>query len=214
MAIGHVATDDVKRTMKLEYVRTRSDSMSRSLEGFQMLLSHLAKPKPQLRILLQESANLIQKQHSLRWVAIGMRNPSDRLFRFEVNSGVRPEAWSVFKQKVYRDESFGLSTDDYKSEAISRLTRLYLEEENPLDKADLQALNRPALFHSTRRASDDSLEADYVDTHIRGPDDELLGWIEYSGTFMGKLPDSTTIRCIEVISSILGLAMSSHNRQL
>jgi hypothetical protein len=213
MAMSHAAPEDVKRKMKFDYVKTKSDSVSRSLEGFQLLLSHLQRPRTQLKTLLQEAANFIQKQYSLRWVAIGVRSPTDRLFRFEVHSGLRPEAWSVFKQKAYRDEAFELTTDDYKAEAISKLAWVYLEEENPLDKTDLQSLNRPALIHSTRRSPEDSLEADYVDVHIRGPDDELLGWIECSGTFAGKLPDATTIRCIEVVSAILGAALYNHDKR-
>jgi hypothetical protein len=51
------------------------------------------------------------------------------------------------------------------------------------------------------------LEADYIDTWIQGVNGRLLGWIEISGTRTGKLPDILTIKLIEVIASIIGVAL-------
>ena len=63
-------------------------------------------------------------------------------------------------------------------------------------------------MNSLRHSPEDCLEADYIDVHIFGGKDDLVGWIEASGTLTGKLPDVNAIRWMEMIASILGVALS------
>jgi hypothetical protein len=212
MAISYTSPDEVRRKMKLDYVKTKLDPANRAFEGLQTLICQMMKPKLNARDYLQDCANFIQKHFGLRWVTIGLRNPADNIFRYELHSGVRPEAWAIFRQKAYKLDAF-TTFSDYKAEEISRLSRVYLEEENPLNGLDQQATNRPALLSMRRRSADTSLEADFVDTLIVGPDEELLGWIEYSGTVSGKLPDSMTIRCVEIVSCVLSFLLTSKTRR-
>ena len=69
------------------------------------------------------------------------------------------------------------------------------------------------MLQMARRALDDSIEGDYLDINILGSDDELLGWIEISGTVTGKLPDIATIRTIEGMASVLALAITRENER-
>ena len=68
------------------------------------------------------------------------------------------------------------------------------------------------MMRSKRKTSEDSIEGDYLDVLVYGPKDEILGWIEVSGTWDGKLPDAQTIRSLEVVSSVLSLAIVRCNR--
>jgi len=122
---------------------------------------------------------------------------------------MRPDAWASQKSRKYKKEDFNLRTDSYNAAEISKLSRVYLEEENPLGTTDITVLNRPVLFGGKRKADDDALEADFIDTLILGPDDDLLGWIEYSGTVTGKFPDALTVKNIEVIAGLLSIALLS-----
>ena len=56
------------------------------------------------------------------------------------------------------------------------------------------------------------MQADFIDTLIVGPHDDLLGWLEYSGSVAGKLPDPMGIRHVEVTAGILAAAMTVHAR--
>ncbi len=100
-----------------------------------------------------------------------------------------------------------LGDSKYKGRVISDYSKMYFEEDKPYTDGSESTFNRPALLKSKRHSTDDALEADYLDVHIFGPDKELIGWIETSGTIMGKMPDITTIKTIEVIASMIGAAI-------
>ncbi|OGS42215.1 MAG: hypothetical protein A3K67_02435 [Euryarchaeota archaeon RBG_16_62_10] len=209
---GEVDPEAVKRRLRFDYMSARTDPASKNLEGLSALLSYLQRPQIPVHDLIQEAADYIQRQFRLRFVMIGLKSRSDGLYRYEVESGMRPEAWQGQRVRVYRLSDF-TRTDNYKSGDVSRLTKVYLEEENPLGKNDVVVVNRPVLLESPRKSDDSTLEADFIDTLIYGPGDELLGWIEYGGTFAGKFPDPMTIRHIEVIASILAGAIVVQGRR-
>jgi len=202
---------EVKRKMRLDYIGSKGDQVAKALDGIANLLSNMRRRQVMTDSLLQEAANLIQRQFRLRYVMIGVKSP-DGMYRYSVHSGMREDTWGVYRKKVYKASDFALHVPDWYSGAeISRLTRAFLEEENPLGEEFVTSANRPALLSMKRDSPDDSLEADYIDTLIMGTGDELLGWIEYTGTVTGKMPDSTAIRCIEVVAAALAVALSRRN---
>jgi hypothetical protein len=160
----------------------------------------------------QDAVTYIQKQFRLRWVAMGFRG-ADGMYRYDVMSGIRDEAWARQRMKVYALADFTLTSARYNYGEISKMSRVYLEEQNPLYKEDEQTVNRPAMLKSKRDSDETCLEADFIDTLILGSRDELLGWIDYSGTLAGEFPDSTTIKSVEVISSIIGAAIAIRNQK-
>jgi hypothetical protein len=206
-AIGDI--ESVKRRLKLDYLRVKNEHNSKSLEIYSQLLAHLNKPQLSIEEMSQEATALIQRQFRLRWCMIGLRD-ADGLYRYHVNTGMRDDSWSRQKARQYTLEDFNIGAANYKAGEISKLSRVYLEEENPLGKNDEGVVNRPALLRLKRKSDDDVLEADFLDTLILGPGDELLGWIEYSGTVVGKFPDALTIRHIEIVAQILAAAIQLH----
>ena len=212
MISNSVSTEAVKRKLKFDYMKVRNEPLSRDLEVIPKLLTHFHKPQLVIRDLIQDTANQIQSQFRLRWAMIGLLSNSDGLYRYEVHSGMRPQAWHKQRSKEYKYEDFELSAKNYKAAEVSRLTRVYLEEENILQGADTQVANRPALLAAKRRTEDETLEADFIDTLILGPSDALLGWIEYGGTLTGKFPGATVIRHIEAISSVIAAAIAINAR--
>jgi hypothetical protein len=206
-----VDVESVKRKMRFDYIKARNESDSKALEGFSTLLSHFERPQLSIRDMIQDSANFLQRQFKLRWAMVGLKSSSDGLFRYEVQTGMRTEAWARQKAKAYKETDFD-PRGSYKAGEISKLSRVYLEEENPLFKEDEGVVNRPVLLRTKRKEIDDTLEADFVDTLILGSHDELLGWLEYSGTLAGKLPEPMVIRHAEVAAAILGAAIIMHER--
>ncbi len=207
-----VDTEAVKRKFKFDYIKIRNDPSSRALELFSTLLSDFQRPQMDIHDLLQEAAGLIQKHFRLRWTMIGLKNRTDETYRYEIQVGMRAESWARQKSKVYKINDFDMK-GTYKAGEISKLSRFYPEEENQLFKEDQEVVNRPILLRAKRKTEDEALEADFIDTLIVGPGDELMGWIEYGGTVAGKLPDLMTIRYIEVIAGILGAAITAQARR-
>lgn len=205
---AQVDRDSVKRKLKFDYLKVRNQPDSRAVEGMAELVSCMFNPQMPIHDIIQKAANIIQRQYRLRWVMIGLRDPIDGKYRYEVHTGMRPEAWGNQRAKVYTAADFDLVVPGkYVASEISRLTRVYLEEDNPLGSDALGTVNRPVLLGSRRKSDDDALEADFIDTLIVGPGNDLMGWIEYSGTVTGKYPDPMTIRHIELYSSILAAAL-------
>lgn len=201
----------VETNLKMAYLRTRRAHDSRVLDGFVTLLGHFQKDRMVLAVLLQETADLIRNLFTLRYVMIGLKG-QDGMYRYECMSGMRDDSWAAHRKKVYTLESFSTTVPGwYSAGVISNLTRIYLEENNPLGPGYETSVNRPALLSMQRPSVESSLEADFFNTLIKGPGDELLGWIEYPGTVAGKLPGSTVIRNIEVVASILAAAKTSQD---
>ena len=197
--------------MRFDYMKARNEASFKSLDIFTTLLAHFEKTQMSLGDIIQEATQIIQKQFRLRWVMIGLKSKADGMYRYEVHSGMRDEAWKRQSTKVYKYDDFNMA-NNYVAGEISKLTRVYLEEDNPLPKEDEIVVNRPALLKLRRRLAEDTLEADFLDTLIVGTNNDLLGWIEYPGTITGKFPDPLMIRYIEVAASIIAAAIHSGAR--
>jgi hypothetical protein len=206
-----VDPETVKRKLRFDYMKAKNEASFKSLEVFTTLLEHFEKPQISLHDMIQEATQIIQKQFRLRWVMIGLKSRVDGKYRYEVHTGMRDDAWKRQSTKVYKYDDFNM-TNNYIAGEISPLTRVYLEEDNPLPKEDEIVVNRPALLKQRRRLAEDTLEADFIDTLIVGPNKDLLGWIEYPGTLTNKFPDPLMIRYIEVVSSIIAAAIHSGAR--
>lgn len=187
------------------------DHNQKTLEGVQTLLSRFEESNLDIDGMLNGAANLISRQFWIDNVAIGLRDPQDGLYKYRAMTGFRPDALEAHKKITYRREQFG-ENGEFHGVAISKYSRIYLAEDNPLSEDELKAYNRPTLLTTRRRNPTDSLEGDYIDVGIIGQNDELIGWIEISGTRTMKLPDATTIRWVEVIASILAAALTCSTR--
>ena len=199
----------VKRGLRTSYLGARSDPSTRLIDGYSALLERFHRRPLVVHDLIQDAANFVQRQFRLRWVMIGLRCP-DGPYRYEAHSGMRPEVWEKQRARTYTREDFAPVVEGvFNAGEISRLTKVYLEEDNPLDQEDLVKVNRPVLLKSRRRTQEDALEGDFIDTLILGVDNTLLGWIDYSGTVTGKFPEPMIIRWVELMSAILASAIAS-----
>jgi hypothetical protein len=212
MLYPSVDPETVKRRLKFDYLKARNDPSSKVNDGFMTLLQHFQKPHLVIHDMAQEASTYIQKQFRLRWALVGLRS-SDGLFRYDAMSGLREEAWTRQRTKTYTLADFTPTSQRYNYGEISKISRVYLEELNPLYKEDEQTVNRPALLRSKRDSDETCLEADFIDVLILGSKEELLGWIDYSGTIANEFPDPATMKNVEVISAILGAAITSRNQR-
>jgi len=204
-----VSPESVIRKLKFDYLKAKTDSHFKSMEVMTLLLSRLQRSQFVVSDLIQEAANQIQRQFKFRYTLIGLRSLSDGLYRYEVMSGMRPDAWSSQKTRTYKRTDFELHTQNYSAGELSKWSRVYLEEVNLLAATDMTVLNRPVLHGTRRKDEGDALEADFIDTLILGPGDDLLGWIEYSGTITNEFAPGIAIKSIEVMAGILSIALVS-----
>lgn len=211
--MGTIDTETVKRRLRFDYVRVKNEPGSRAVDGITALAAHLHRPQLNINEMIQEAADIIQRQFRVKWVMIGIKGKNDGLFRYTVMTGMNKDIWERQKKRTYRAEDFEPSSQKYRYGEISELTRVYLQEENPLQsEEDKMLVQRPALLETRRLSSSETLETDFIDTLIYGPGRNLLGWIEYSGTVANEFPQPAVIRQIEGYAAVLGAAITIHLR--
>lgn len=199
---------DVARKMKTDYTHSVKDHTTKALEVVCEHCWKLERSEHNTQDFLRETAELISKYFGIASVAIAVRDPLDKLYRYKIVNGVEKEVVEGFKNIAYtRDQVNDDKT--YPGHEISSHTKIYLAEEHPYANGEEFSYKRPGLIGMKRRAITDSLEADYIDFFFYGPDKDILGWIETSGTRLRKLPDSTTIRWIELIAFLVGRALQT-----
>lgn len=204
---------DISRKWRMDYTFTSADLTSRGLDVLDKLCSHLCTPPADVRAICEDAAILIVKQFGMRDATVGLKSAKDGLFRYEVVVGMKKETEDALRKLAYTVDDF-LSDKKYKGTTISKYTRLYLTEDSPYAETEKDTYSHPVLLSSRRRSLTESVEGDYVDIHILGENDELLGWIEISSTRTGNLPDIPTIRWVEMIARILAIALvneAGHN---
>jgi len=202
---------DIPKKLKFDYERAVRDLNGRTLAAVQALMQQIESPQPDARNLMLDASNLISRQFGISNVSVGLKG-SDGLFRYDIMVGLREDAIAERKKIAYKKEEF-YDAGPYKGYWISRYTKLYLAEDHPYADSDQGAYNRPILLKdSKRRLPNEALEGDYINVHIFDANNELVGWIETSGTRTGQLPDATSIRWMELMGCIIGIALRKKGR--
>lgn len=183
----------------------------RGLDSVHALVKQVMEEEPSIEDLLKVAAKSIYSQFNLKEVTIGFRSP-DGLYRYVAMYGVRDDIWAAHQQLIYTEKEL-FDPARYKWTEISHHTRLFLAEDNPYTVEEAGTRHEHLMMKSKRKTQDDSIEGDYLDVLMYGPKDEILGWIETSGTWDGKIPDARTIRGLEVVSSVLALAIAHNERK-
>jgi hypothetical protein len=202
-----VNTEIIKKRMWLAYQYACNNPVNVRMDAIQALVIKLADPGIDMHMFLQEAAETINTKLGIKETTIGLRSPSDELYRYEVMSGLTDLEWEAHKGLSYTHEDF-YSQDVYKSMQISRYTRLLLAEDNPYANGEESTYEREVMLQSKRKSLDDTIEGDYLDICIFGKGDDLLGWIEISGMANGRFPDAETIKGLELLASIIGVALA------
>jgi len=194
--------DEVERRLKLAYLYGEKDATRKHLDKLQQVLNRFQASKLDLLPMLQDLAETINRMFWLKEVTIGLKDP-DGLYRYKVMSGVRADAWKAHQELAYTPEEF-FDPKYYKGRQVSKLTKVFLAEDKPYADSEEDTFTRPILLKAVRTTPDDCIEGDYLDIHILGEREELLGWIEISGTKSGGFPDAVSIRWIELIALLVG----------
>jgi hypothetical protein len=194
---------EVAMHVSMDYAHGIKDHTAKTVEEICALCASVNRPEYELDSFLMDVARMISRLFGIASTAIAVWNRTHQVYRYRVVTGVCKEAADAYKSITYTKER---STDEetYPSHKISRLTQLYLCEERPYAEGEKRSYERPGMLGMKRRHYTDSLEGDYMDFDFIGAGDELIGWIEISGTRMKRLPETSVIRWIELIACIVG----------
>jgi len=196
----------IKRRMLFDYQCSCSNP-SNAIDCIHELITELADPNLDMHRFLHDAANTICTKLCVKEVTIGLKDPKDGLFRYQVMAGLEESEWEAHKKLSYSLDQFD-NPAIYKYMKISKYTRLYLAEDNPYGEGEEETYSKPLMLLSQRKSLEDTIEGDYLDIHIYGKGDELKGWLEISGMNNGKFPDIQTIKVVEMLASVIGIALA------
>jgi hypothetical protein len=202
----------IKKRMSLNYQYDSANPANERLDCVRSLIAALADQQLSMSEFLQSAVDVIRDSFWVKEVTLGLRSRSDGLYRYEVMAGLSDVSWEAHKQLAYTLEQCE-DPELYTFAQISSLTRLFLVEDNPYGKDEESTFNRELMLQSLRKSLDGTIEGDYIDVRILGKGGALLGWIELSGTTDGKFPDVHTIKCLELLASVLGIALTFSETQ-
>ncbi|MEM2838940.1 MAG: hypothetical protein QXE18_02445 [Thermoplasmata archaeon] len=199
---------EIPKKMAFEYAHTYLDVENKILDEILGICESFSKRNIDLDKFLSDIASFIHRTFGIADVSIGLKD-MDGLYRYRAFAGFRDSAIAFKKKLAYRKEDF-FDNPPYKGNNISKYTRLYLVEESPFDEKEREAFNWPSLISMKRPSLTRALEADYFNIHLIGPDDDLIGWIDISGTKQRTFPDIKTIKWIELIGRIVTATILIH----
>ena len=202
-----LSSTDVARRYKSDYSRSLNDPTEKSIDCIQELCELIMRPKISSKELVEYTIKLIFRQFHIKEISVGLRSASDGRYRYVAMEGMRANVWAEHLGLSYAKESF-FDNETYKGNQISRYTKLLLAEDEPYGEGEKKTYSEHLMLVSARTSYDDSIEGDYLDVIVFGPENQILGWIETSGTWDGKLPSPKTIRTIEIFANLLGIALS------
>ncbi len=197
----------IKKKMWLDYQK-ESNNPSNALDRIHAVIEELKDPRLDMHKFLQDAADAMCRNLCVHEVTIGLKDPKDSLFKYEVMAGLEPEEWEAHKKLAYTRDQF----DDpnlYKYMKISKYTRLFLAEDNPYREGEDGTYSKPLMLMSSRKSIEDTIEGDYLDIYILDKENDLQGWIEISGMENGKFPEGQTIKAVELLASVIAIALTS-----
>jgi hypothetical protein len=209
-----VSPRDVAFKMKIDYSRGFKDHVTKNLEALRSMCLRLEQPNIDMDAFVRDIAGMVEKLFGIESVGICIRDATDGLYRYASVVGIDEQGVSEFNAIAYTEQQL-LEPSTYPSYEISDRTRLFLGEDHPYTASEEHTYRRPGLIGLKRRTLTDCLEADYMDFFFHDTNGHIAGYIETSGTRLRKFPDPETIRWIELMAAILGIAvrMNSGNGQ-
>lgn len=133
--------------------------------------------------------------------AIGLRDP-DGLYRFKAMVGFRDDAVTARKEIAFTNEDMK-DIFSYRPVTICRFSYFHISERKPYKQGMEKTYNEPQLLSSQRRHPDDMIEGDFMEIALQGKAQNIIAWLEFSGTSDGKLPSRESVLQTEFFSSCL-----------
>jgi len=203
MMKGSGASNETAKLIRDRYSPIPRDENEKVMDGIQKLMLIARDPILPLQAFLDETGRLIHRLFDFREIAIGMKSKNDNLFRYEVLIGFSRNAERARKKLAYTHDEMTDSKKYPGGITIAKKTEFMLVELQPYKSGEEDTFNRPNRLTKERASIEDIIDGDYIDIYFFGRKDEVLGWIELSGTRSGKMPSRSTIRWLEIISSII-----------
>ena len=186
------------------YSTVPKNNLEKILDSILGLIELSRDKKRNVKSILEQAARMIFRLFDFQEIGIGLKNPKDGLYRYEVLFGFTKTTEMAFRRLEYTPEDM-VSYDRYPFVKIGRISEL-----NPvegLSEDDRHLYDRPLALGQARASHEDFLEGDYIDVWMYDGGGSLIGWLELAKPRDGKMPSCETVRWIEVIADVCALVV-------
>jgi hypothetical protein len=191
-----------KSHLQTKYSVVPKTDLERVLNNILELVELSREMKHDVRSILELAARMIFKLFDFDEIGIGLKNPKDGLYRYEVLFGYSRDTEMAFRKLEYAHEDM-VSYDRYPFVKIGGISELDPVEGIP--EGEKYLYERPSAVDLPRASPDDFHEGDYIDVWMYDGKRDLIGWFELSKPRNGKMPTCDTVRWVELIVEICGL---------
>ena len=193
--------NEQERFVLEKYASERQEPFEKFLRKISKFLNDSKAPGRDRKSILMSALMTIQSFTKFRECTIGLRD-LDGMYRFKAMTGFADEAMRAREELTFSAEDMK-DIAFYRPVIICRFALFHLLERKPYKPGMERTYNRPELLSASRKNPDDMIEGDYIEILIRGRSQEILGWIELSGTSDGKLPSREEVLQAEFFSLCL-----------
>ena len=193
---------NLKSILQSKYSTIPKNDLQKILDNI-LDLGELSRDRKQnVKSILEQAAKMIFRLFEFNEIAIGLKNPRDGLYRYEVLFGYSKNTEVNYRKLEYTPEDM-VSYDKYPFVKIGRISELDPVEGFSEDERYLY--DRPLVAGLSRKSPEDFQEGDYIDVWMYDSKKSLIGWFELSKPRSGKMPSCDTVRWIEVITDFCAL---------
>ena len=188
--------------LQSKYSTVPKNNLEKIINSILELIGLSREKKWNVRSILEQAARTIFRLFDFQEIGIGLKNPKDGLYRYDVLFGYSKSTEMALRKLEYTYEDM-VSYDRYPFVKIGRISEL-----NPVEglaEDDRHLYDRPLALGQTRASHEDFLEGDYIDVWMYDGGGGLIGWLELSKPRDGKMPSCETVRWIEVIADVCAL---------
>lgn len=197
--------EELRKTIREKYSSIPQNENELAFDAIRRFTADLMR-EDDVDQILQDAATIIYTIFGFKEVLIGLKGRNG-LFRYRVIMGHSKKAAEAIAKAEYQIEEM-VHSEEFPGITMSNLCEFNLKEDLPDNATEIRQFNRPAELAKERTSTVDMMEGDYLDVYIYGADDEMLGWIEVSYPSDGRFPTREAVRELEIIASIIGLALS------
>lgn len=195
----------LKSYIETTYSQIPRDQFEKIIDNYMTIIESAGERKQPLDSVLDQATKMIFRLFGFREILIGLKSRDDFHYRYVKMFGPSQESLDVYRKIKYTTEDM-VSQDKFPHFKTGRLSEF--DPVEGLPEYEKELFTRKFQLGETRKSQDEFHEGDYMDFWIRGTNGDLVGWIELLSPSDGKLPPRSTVRWIELLASILGIAIS------
>lgn len=173
--------------------------------AIELLLGYINDRRKTTQSILEETVRLIHRSFGFQSLSVALRD-SDGNYRYKAVTGLSSESKNVLLSLCYSRSDI-LEESTFPHTSVSDITKFFMSENEPYQPEEVMTFFRPKMLAQTRQHPDDMLPGDYIDFFFRNRSNEIIGFIEVGETRSGKLPEANTIIWLELIATLLGIAI-------